>query len=434
LDAEAKTTTLDTIGLSEANFKDLYTQAVPSTTYLTHGIHAYTARLIPQIPRFFIEKYTTIGDIVFDPFCGSGTTCIEASILGRRSVGMDINPLAILISKAKTTRLSVNEITEAISTVIKGLEKNIDQKPYSFPKINYWFTSECQIELSRIKSTIDHVTPCLSEKQLIFVLACFSSIIRKSSLADHGMAKTYRSKRLKKRFDNGWKPNPLQYFKETLNKNGERLKELSNILTTYDPGVELIEGDATRAEELLTYRRLNGVDLVVTSPPYINAQDYFRSYKLELFWLGLSTEEQLRELNRLVIGTEQPRVINYNLPPDSLSPALDEVLIVIWNCNKKNNRKKAYIIFDYFRRMDIVFQNLSNCVRQQGILCMVTGNNTICQQTIPTYKILADLANRHNFELIEMYRDEIANRWLFPGRNHECGTIKEEWITVFRKH
>jgi hypothetical protein len=83
--------------------------------------------------------------------------------------------------------------------------------------------------------------------------------------------------------------------------------------------------------------------------------------------------------------------------------------------------------------MNTVFQSLSRCIKPHGVLCLVTGNNTICQQTIPTYEILADLAQQYDFELIEMYRDTIVNRWLFPSRNHECGTIKEEWMTVFRK-
>jgi hypothetical protein len=84
--------------------------------------------------------------------------------------------------------------------------------------------------------------------------------------------------------------------------------------------------------------------------------------------------------------------------------------------------------------MDEVFNNLFDILKKDGILCLVTGNNTICQQTIPTYEILAELAQGWNFELIDMYKDRIINRWLFPDRNHECGTIKEEWITLFRRN
>src|SRR4030066_1829444 len=72
-------------------------------SYATHGIHRYPAKFIPQIPRYCLESYSKKGDDVLDPFMGSGTTLLESYIAGRNSYGIDIHPLAKLITKANVT-------------------------------------------------------------------------------------------------------------------------------------------------------------------------------------------------------------------------------------------------------------------------------------------------------------------------------------------
>src|SRR5438477_3748060 len=75
------------------------------TSYLTHGLHPYPAKFIPQIPNALIQEFSSVGDTVGDIFCGSGTTLVEGLLLKRNVVGIDANPHACLISAAKTTRL-----------------------------------------------------------------------------------------------------------------------------------------------------------------------------------------------------------------------------------------------------------------------------------------------------------------------------------------
>jgi hypothetical protein len=90
-----------------------------STQYLTHTFHSYPARFIPQIPNTFIQLFTQEGDTVLDPFMGCGTTLVEAMLLKRKAVGVDMNPLACLISKAKTTAVSQQDLTRFWSVVVK---------------------------------------------------------------------------------------------------------------------------------------------------------------------------------------------------------------------------------------------------------------------------------------------------------------------------
>ena len=90
------------------------------TTYLTHSLHPYPAKFPPQLPRIVLKKYGSAGMTVLDPFCGSGTTLVEARLLGFNAVGVDVNGLSTLLSKVKATPLTNCEIQEikAVSNFI----------------------------------------------------------------------------------------------------------------------------------------------------------------------------------------------------------------------------------------------------------------------------------------------------------------------------
>ena len=94
------------------------------TQYFTHTFHPYPARFIPQIPATFIKLFTEEGEIVLDPMCGCGTTLVEALLHNRNAIGNDLNPLAALISKGKTTLITEEEFrdfNEKLSSAV-GIE------------------------------------------------------------------------------------------------------------------------------------------------------------------------------------------------------------------------------------------------------------------------------------------------------------------------
>lgn len=156
--------------------------ASASTNSTTNTIHPYPAKFIPQIPRHFIEQFSEPGDTIYEPFLGSGTTAVEANILGRDAIGNDVNELAVLISKVKTTPIStkrlltlnslLNKIYYRIDLLHSG-KKNGIVKP-DIVNLDLWFVDFAINEIVIIKEEIER----LSDKDLIdFCFVALSGII-----------------------------------------------------------------------------------------------------------------------------------------------------------------------------------------------------------------------------------------------------------------
>ena len=164
----------------------------------THGLHKYPAKFFPELPRWIIEKYSKRGDWVLDPFAGSGTTNVEAMVLGRPSIALDIDPFARFLTKAKTTKISTERLTKAIKAIRTRLGQFGKNEPTlpDFPYVNHWFAPHILHELACIKHVIQSVRMDMTTRN--FILVVFSSIIRTVSNADNHCTRTVVRKRLNK--------------------------------------------------------------------------------------------------------------------------------------------------------------------------------------------------------------------------------------------
>ena len=147
------------------------------TTYLTHGIHPYAAKYIPQLPNLIVAHHTNERNTVLDPFCGSGTTLLECALLGRKSIGIDAHPIATLISRAKTTALSPEELVlgrKLYDNLGRGyLPSGHDVIPRA-KNLTHWFCESAIEELASIGALICDIE---STRLRTFFRCIFSSVI-----------------------------------------------------------------------------------------------------------------------------------------------------------------------------------------------------------------------------------------------------------------
>ena len=98
-----------------------------ASNYASHALHAFAAKFPPQLPRVFIEGLTQKGETIMDPMMGSGTAIVEAFLCGRRAVGFDIDPLALMICRVKTHPVDLLEATwtgrRVVSSAVKLLQR-----------------------------------------------------------------------------------------------------------------------------------------------------------------------------------------------------------------------------------------------------------------------------------------------------------------------
>jgi len=267
------------------------------TGFLTHDLHPYPAKFIPQIPGHCIAQLSLPGELVLDPFGGSGTTALEAVRLGRRALSMDANAVGTLIGRVKTCnmdRVAAKEL-HAIRSAITAQVVNLPNAESlcteyagnipDIPNIDKWFPITSRGELALIRSRIDKIE---SQKARDVALLALSRIVLSVSFQDSETRYTS-------------KPHNIP--------QGETLKR-------FLVAIDTILRNVVRTQAVLRYgvcdfvtsdtRELargvckpDSVDLIVTSPPYGNANDYHLYHRFRLLWLGFDP----RALGKIEIGS-----------------------------------------------------------------------------------------------------------------------------------
>ncbi len=387
------------------------------TSSSTHGIHRFAAKYIPQIPKWAINEFCNENSVVLDPFMGSGTTLVEASGFVKHSYGIDIDPLARLIASVKTSPINLDEISLHYSEIDNSFDKKTSQliAPMNdIQNFDHWFTNKNWSDLQSLLSTILQLE--CSAKVRDFYICVFSSIVRTVSNADDQSHKTYVSGTLKKQ--------PIavkEIFMKRLEKAADAVSELSNIQT--DGAVcDILKGDAQCIN-------LEGgtVDLIVTSPPYLDSVDYMYNFMLEYFWLGeyLGIESR-REFNltrRKTTGTKNP-LLNDAKVPDIINDLINLEQIPKY-------RKKA--VPAYFQDMQKHFKEASRVLKEGGRYVLVVGNSQTEAGAIPVHDCLIRLAHENGLSLECAFGYRIRRHYMKFPRKGRGGIILIDWVIVLKK-
>jgi len=392
-------------------------------SYLTHGIHKFPAKFFPELPRYLIRKYSAQGDSVLDPMCGSGTVVLEAILNNRIGVGVDIDPIARLITKVKTTPIDgkiLKNAAKALLMQIESFQKSKDYTP-SIPDFHYrdnWFRPFVLSELALIKDSIE----ILGISNLIedFLHVTLSSIVRDVSNADPHCTRTVLRKKVAKKISPG---DTLEKFSLRLEQQIEDFGYFTEVIdAAQPPDVILPVGSA-----LETGLEDESIDLGVTSPPYINAVDYPRTHQLEMYWLGLLGDGPLSKVKRKYIGTETVYKKEYSDLRVSGYETLDPVLEKIYALDPR----RAFIAYKFFEDMEKQLQETMRVLRPGSRYCIAIGNNIMRGVLVKSQEILAEIAESSvGFELETQFFSKLIRHFIrIPRKERMHG----EWILVLKK-
>jgi len=268
-------------------FRELVDE-VPSTTYATHGLYVYPAKFIPHVVRYVINKYTEPGDWLFDPFAGYGTVAIEASITGRNCLLWDLNPILHLLVAASLYREPVS---------LRDLYVDFKYSELFHPRwsnISYWHPPQFYGVLSRAwgywRREVDRKLKPLVAVPLLKVTRYFS-------YSDERIPKLYKSKyaeeKVRALLNSNWRSRMERMYWEYAREVVEKVSEYQRysprqVEVVVRASDERVFTDGRIVVDSIKERLDRDVDVLVTSPPYLQAQEYIRSFKLELTWLGFS--------------------------------------------------------------------------------------------------------------------------------------------------
>jgi len=357
------------------DFKDFTTQ------YLTHKFHSYPARFIPQIPLTFIKIFTKEKDTVLDPMCGCGTTIVESFLNNRNSIGNDFNPLAALITKVKTTLIDENEFryfNKKLAVMKRYLDfdyRRVDERMNNLPnrKISKIFNRVVISKLEAIRETLLEVKEEEHNELFDFGRVALSSTIW--SLVENGNGVNVDDLFLKK----------VKFMQNELNKTIKIIKII--------PEVKVICGDARKLEV-----KTNTIDLIVTSPPYVNALDYYRAHMYNMLWLGMDFDL----FRKHEIGGHSHFISN-----------------------------RFRLLSEYLGDMLRSMIEMNRVLKTDKLCVIVVGNSSLEYELIESHKFFAQMSERIGFKPIKTIFRNIDKTKKYTSA--DIGKIDDEYILVMQK-
>ncbi|WP_291981167.1 hypothetical protein [Luteitalea sp.] len=433
-----------------------------STRYSAHGLHEYKGKFNPQIVRSVVNVLG-VGlqgekPRVLDPFCGSGTSLVESAHMGWDALGIDANPLAVLISTAKldclrvpvttlqsTARRVTDRLLQAIGrydckdefsrTELKDLAK---AAPIALPNEQYlekWFSASVLAQLRLVWFEISSIENTGARRIASVVL---SDILRDVSLQDPG------DLRIRRRADAKANYPAVRMFAELLPQRLESVARARTVLGKVRGRQRSVLGDSRVSIPTVRGEASAPFDVVVTSPPYATALPYIDTQRLSLAFLGLLPPSQLRDAEARLIGnreitakerdTEERRLREAvrTFPKDVAKLLLTTSDRAAGEGNGFRRRNVPALLLRYFDDMRRVFRNVRSHVAPGGAFAMVVGPNRTTlsgeEINIDTPRLLASVAAEAGWDVDELVALDAYQRFSV----HQENSIKEEMLVVLR--
>ena len=386
---------------------------ISSTTYGTFAIYKYPAKFIPQVVAYVIKKYAKPGMKIFDPFAGYGTVGVVARVYGYDYELWDLNPMINIIHATAIMKNPNVNLVELMNEIKSSQKEFIPQ----WSNLNYWFPEEFIPVLSKTWGFVHSLT---DETKLILLIPLIK-VTKYFSYADEKVHKLYKSKYSRMKIENllksRWKYLFYNMLEKEICKLLKKVREY-NRLNPKQVAYKIKSGIDTLETELE-----NEVDILITSPPYLQAQEYIRSTKLELFWLGYK-ESYIKELSK--------KEIPYR-PVNEIKIYSEKY----YEFREKIKETHLRVLYDrYFHSILNAFSNLGKKVR--NLMCIFVGPAKIRTIPIPIDEILIEHLKEYGWIHEVTFVDKIVSRVMFesdvnPASGEKDSRIKTEHLVVLRK-
>lgn len=363
------------------------------------SIHPFPARMAPEIVFKELEGLRS-PKIILDPMSGSGTVLRASAELGHRAIGYDVDPLAVLMSRVWTTPISVDRLRKAADKLVRearGVRHEhlpwIDNCPETKRYIQFWFRPKQVRPLRRLSFVLARKSGAVSDALRVALSRIIVTKEKGASVArDSSHSRPHRVF-----FDNDF--DVYKGFLQSVSRLAERLRP--EVLRN---SAVVVRGNARKLGELLP----ESVDVIITSPPYLNAIDYFRGHRLSLVWLGYKIS-QIRRFRSGSIGTENGRTPN--IPSEILEKLLRGAGLIQNLPSREMGMVKRYAQ-DVLRFL----RELVRVAKKGAKLLLVVGNSQLKRVSISNACINIAAAKMVGFKLVRKRERALltSSRYLPP--------------------
>lgn len=390
------------------------------TKEYTHCFHTYPAMMIPQIARKLLKEYGIEDGWLLDPYCGTGTSLVEASLFGMHSVGCDINPLVRLIATAKSTPVCLSVLDETLSELNKYLfeieyqKSNLPNVPIpNIPNLTYWFSEEVIRTLAYLRAGISNVKDKALQN---FILVAFSETVREVSYTRNGEFKLYRmpENRLK-----DFKPDVLGIFRKKLSRNRHGLASYHEKRKDVNTSVSMAN---TVQGELPMPRPPEGYDIVITSPPYGDSHTtvaYGQFSRLAAEWIGLPNA---RKVDKIAMGGIRSKE---TLTGSPVSSAVDKIRSI--------DEKRAGEVSAFYIDLERSINSIVKACSRHATICYVVGNRRVKGVMLPTDEFVVEAFRQHGFLHKASIVRNIPNKRM-PKKNSPSNIAGETSATMHEEN
>lgn len=366
------------------------------------SIHPFPARMAPDAIADLLNTLPENATIL-DPMCGSGVVVRLALLSGRKAMGCDIDPLAVLMSKVWTNHKSLRSLRDhAVEAVHQAADKRLsainlpwmDQCSETTDFVRYWYARKQRSALRRLASVLNSPTRSLPPHIRDCLWLALSRIIVTKHVGATLAWDVSHSRPHKVRAENDF-----EVFAGFV-RSAERIAALlADQPLARSACVE--RADCRSLPDIADCQ----IDAVITSPPYLNAIDYLRGHKMSLIWMGHSIPE-LRNIRAVSLGTERAT------PQKDASDCYREIERRLPNIRRLPTRQ-ANLVRKYANDTERMLREMRRVTRVGGKLITVLGNCNVRGHFIENSKLYSILAARAGFELVSQRK-----RPLTPSRRY----------------